>query len=163
MKPGKFKKIPASAAFYTEGGYVTQKQYIFSVNWLNSVKCRGNIQLRNRAAKTQLETVSKKLTGKELYPIGILSIVDAVDLSTYRPASVSEARPIEGNPRGNPDTWETVAFCVGNTACIDVEYFPALLWDSAVVPMVREWLDPIVLTKNGEIVGMIAPMRINKD
>lgn len=164
MKNLAFKKIPASQTIYTEQGYATNKIYIFSVDWLNSVACKTNKQLRNRVLKAQLKDVELKLKGYSQTQLGINNVVELVDLKEFRPVNLNaeSVKPIRGHKNGTDSKLSTVAYKLGNKACIDVEFFAALQWDLNATVRARDEKSPIVIEKGGVIVGMIAPILINK-
>lgn len=156
----KFKKLSKSENIFLESGYASNGKWLFNVNWLKSVASRGNIQVRNRVTKAQVEFVNKKLSSEYINTRPVSAVVSNVNLKAYRPVDLSEQVKVrQGYKHGKPDSFGTVAFQLGtNGPCIDAEFYPALLWDTETTAHVCGDTDPIVVLKAGEIVAMVAPL-----
>lgn len=159
-----FKKISTSEKIYVENNFATNRVWIFNTAWLNENKSSNNLQVRNRIAKEKLSKVTAKMQlqgNDKLFEIGIMGVVDTIDLSEFRAVSPRESKPVQGFVKGDATQKDIVAFKIGGKPSIDVEFFAALEWDTNVTVMVRGEKDPVVLAKDGQIVGMIAPLNIN--
>lgn len=156
----KFKKIPASQTVYVRDGYATNRHWIFRIDWLNTLaKSRGNIQVRNRAKKAMLAANTARLLGNDYDKLDVSQPVSQIVLTEYRAASASEFETVQGYIKGDQSNYGAVAFRIGGVPCLDIEYFPALQWDSGVTVMVKGKHDPVVILSGGEIVGLIAPIK----
>lgn len=160
IKVNKFKEITGSMELHLESDYFSNRVWIFNAAWVNSLKHKSNLQLRNKLNKTRLNIVKAKLAGAETRTIGIDNVVSAVKLKEFKTVSVKDCIPIKGFERGDASKYGVVAFKIGNGPAIDYQFFPALQWDSETTIHVNGKLDPIVITKNGAIVGMIAPLQL---
>jgi hypothetical protein len=156
-----FKKIRVSESVYAEDGFISNSScWVFSVEWLNQFPSRENLQLRKRAERVRTNTVTTRLQGSKVDTIGIQEVVKLVDLSTFRKAYLSETKQVMGFKGGDPFKHEAVALCIRGAATLDIEFTPALYWDSEVTIMVRKNTDPVVIVKAGKIVGLISPIVI---
>lgn len=157
----KFKPISSSETIYCEDGLATNRIWLFNMAWIESVKNKSNLQLRNRVLKARAQIVAKRMKGFEHVKSNIAGILNLVDLKEFYGVRPSEFKTVKGYKYGNASQHEIIALKINNTH-IDIDFATALYWDKDATILVRGALDPVVIVKNGAIVGMICPYKFNK-
>lgn len=160
----KFKKISKHDPLYIGDGFISNRHWLFKSDWVETLKTRASLQLRNHLQALRIKTVTEKFSGNEspTYPLG--NLVSGIDLANYRPIQLnSESVRVHIGFRKNEMIKSPVAFVLqsGKTKVgIDPEYMQAFYFDSEIEILINGPRDPIVMRKNNEVIGLIGPMQL---
>lgn len=147
-------------------GYVSNRHWLFQVDWLLGLKTKGLASLKKRVQKAQVETVTRKMTDPEFKPVALGKIVSTVrDANGYsRVEFTGKTAKLESGFR-NGHTIVPTHFVLSHgreKIAIDSNYFPALFFDDSLEIHARGSLDPILLVKDSEVVGVVMPIKIER-
>lgn len=163
----KFKSLKKDDPLYFQAGYVTNRHWLFKIEWLENLKrtrASGAISLFNRITKARIKHVLDRLGDTGGHNLPIENLVLGIDLNDYTALDILKNKPVTGYFRGNRDNKSTVAmsFIQSGTPLIDIEYSPALFFDpSATVLFNKNSINgPLVIQdRAGAIVGLVMPLK----
>jgi hypothetical protein len=162
MKNLKFKKIK-KGTLNVQGDFITNKAFIFSMAFLDSVASRFNLQLRNQALKERVNYVESRMNQKEYKSYPISAYIDALNLNEFRKININtDIKEVSGFWRGDCSDETIVAYKIGNAPCIDAEYIAPLFWDTTTIILIKDATSPVVVLKENKPVFMVAPLNPNK-
>lgn len=157
----KFKKLAKSETLYVSGGFVSNKHWVFDMQWLLGLKRSNSLGLttiQNAVKKAQVKATMARLNGA-FYPSHDLEkVVSAIPLSQYKPAPQGGIEFIEDFLKGDYEKPGVVAlaFKTKKTPYLDIEYAAALFFDTSTMIMIKDGSSPIVLQDaSGKIVAAL--------
>lgn len=154
----KFKPIRKSERLYLDSGLVSNGHWMFSLAWALSLKGRLSLGLRRRVLKEQVARITARVNGtagETRSRCGDRFQSFAASLPQYRVSPLSETKVIEGNIRGGE--LGPVALKVG-PCHVDIEYAAAFLFDPGTELRTKGAADPVLILKDGAIVGAVMPL-----
>lgn len=163
----KFKALKKDDLLYFQAGYVTNRHWLFSIEWLNGLKrtrASGLISLFNRITKARIKAVSDRLNDKGVHNLPIEKLISDINLSEYAPLDIFKNETLTGYFRGYRENKTSVgmSFIQNGTPFIDIEYSPALFFDpsASVLFNTKNANGPLVIqNRAGSIVGLLMPLK----
>lgn len=172
----KVKKDKTKSLYLAEG-FVSDGNFIASVQWLESLAGAGQLsQLLRDVDAAQIRDGTAKILN-HTYPIAPKSLgqlLSDVKLKYYRPVDLTKAKPvIEFNrpkeklrgyghmPRDFSESVQAMALPVPGSPVrpeININYFGFLTVDPDATVMAKRHDRPIAIVKNGQTVAVIMPM-----
>lgn len=169
----KFKKITESEKIVISSGYASNKHWIFSIEWLKSLKpssrALGFSALRNRVVKSQQAAIIARLKDQKYPSFDLEGLVAKINLATF--SEVKEFQFNKGYVKGNLSNYDVAYLSfthvwagnrlfteVKDSPSLDVEYSAALFFDDSTKIFIHTSSSPVAIVSQNKIVGLLSPL-----
>ncbi len=162
----KFRKIGKSDPLYIGDGFFSNRHWLFRADWIQSMKTRVTLGLRKALERKQVEYVTARMQGAEVPSVNLGKLVNELNFDNYQKIDMTKPIATRLGFRKRAVTESVTAFILKNgkkEIGVDPLYISALFFDPEAEIFIRDGESPIAIRKNGELIGLLMPIRLKKE